>query len=310
MERFNRRNWLKSSLLLAAGAGMQSTKGFSEIILKDSSRAADELRARLNANENPYGPPPSVAEAIQQSIVTGNRYGHGDAAKLIQLIAKKEGVSPQHIMLGPGSTDLLEKTAITLFLRGGNVVSADPSYMSLMSTTMAIGADWKAVPTTKEFAHDLPAMEEAIDAQTKLIYICNPNNPTGSLTDANQLRDFCSRVSAKVPIFVDEAYLDFLDNYKENTMVSLVAEGKDIIIARTFSKIFGMAGLRIGYIVAPPERIKTLNSMVRGTMGLCVTSVRAAIASLENGNSFCTDCREWNKKARSYTTSQLQQLGY
>jgi len=325
MERhqLNRRKWLKSGLLATAGLGLLPswvrakasgiTVGSPDVRQAlphtDSAGMAD-LAARLSANENPYGPPPVVRQAITDAISLGNRYGHGDAAVLIDLIARKEGVTADHIMLGPGSTDLLEKTAITLFLKGGNVVSADPSYMSLMNTARAIGASWKPVPLTADFAHDLSGMEAAVDAQTRLVYVCNPNNPTGSITAAGPLAAFCARVSQRVPVFIDEAYLDFLDDYAGNTMVGLVAEGHDVIVARTFSKIYGMAGLRIGYIVAKPERIARLTGMVRGTMGLCVTSIQAAIASLKGGGAFCGECRELNAAARDYTVREVTALGY
>lgn len=315
MYHLNRRNWLKSSILAAAGwsvlpkwasGASQLTEVFPASVLSGGTA----LKAKLNANENPYGPPPVVRQVIADAVSLGNRYGHGDAAVLIDLIAEKEGVTPAHIMLGPGSTDLLEKTAITLFLKGGNVVSADPSYMSLINTARNIGATWKAVPLTADFAHDLPAMEAAIDGQTRLVYVCNPNNPTGSLTGPEGLSAFCAKVSEQVPVFVDEAYLDFLDDYAGNTMVGLVAEGKDVIVARTFSKIYGMAGLRIGYIVAQPERINVLTNMVRGTMGLCVTSVQAAIASLQGGADFCAECKSLNAAARDYTVQEITNLGY
>ncbi len=318
MNKWNRRSWLKSSVAAAAGMGLLPAGALAEVmapsgkIHQTGGPAIGDAGgiAKLSANENPYGPPPVVRQAINDSIALGNRYGHGDAAVLIGLIAKKEGVSPEHIMLGPGSTDLLEKTAITLFLKGGNVVSADPSYMSLMNTARAIGASWKSVPLNADFAHDLPGMEDAIDAETRLVYVCNPNNPTGSITSAGPLADFCAKVSARVPVFVDEAYLDFMADYDGNTMVGLVADGHDVIVARTFSKIYGMAGLRIGYIVAKPERIAKLTSMVRGTMGLCVTSIKAAIASLQGGDAFCAECRVLNTAARDYTVREITALGY
>ena len=144
---FNRRDWLKSSLLLAGGLVTTPTLAIQENTFKVATPSSllreylpdfpiDESRilARLNANENPYGPSPEVIQAIADSISQGNRYGHGDAATLIRMIAEKEGVSEECVMLGPGSTDLLEKVAITRFQHGGNIVSADPSYMSVMNT--------------------------------------------------------------------------------------------------------------------------------------------------------------------------------
>lgn len=270
---------------------------------------APRLRARLLANENPYGPSKKVVSTISDAVSMGNRYAHSDAATLIEMIAEKEGVTKDHIMLGPGSTDLLEKTAIVRFLEGGNIVSADPSYMSLINTSRRIGATWKPIPLTSDFAHDLDGMAKAVDSDTKLVYICNPNNPTGSITEAGKLKSFCKTVSAKTPIFVDEAYLEFMDKPEDNTMVGLVAEGHDVIVARTFSKIHGMAGLRIGYIVAQPERIESITDMVRSTMGLSVTSLKGAIVSVQE-DKFLSECKAMNKECRDYVFSELTAMGY
>ncbi len=268
-----------------------------------------KLKARLLANENPYGPSDKVRLAIMESAGTGNRYGHSAAAKLIDMIAEKEGVTPEHIMLGPGSTDMLEKTAITHFIDGGNIVSADPAYMSLIKTAMAFKAEWKSVPLTKEWAHDLPAMEAAVDKDTKLVYVCNPNNPTGSITESKALWSFCEKVADKAPIFVDEAYLEFLDKPESASMVGLVKKGKNVIIARTFSKIHAMAGLRVGYIVALPETLEKISSMVRGNMGMSITSLKGAMASLED-MKFQENSQKWNKETREYVCAELKKLGF
>src|SRR5690606_21124255 len=303
----SRRNWLKSgfmavgamslapSLALAGKENLHVYQPKSRLkeFLPNFNYEEARIVAKLNANENPYGPSPKVVQAISSSLTMGNRYGHGQAATLIQMIAEKEGVTPAHIMMGPGSSDLLEKTAFVQFRNGGNIVTADPAYMSIMSTAQAMGASWKPTPLTSDFQHDLEALAKEVDADTKLVYICNPNNPTGSITDPVKLKEFCVKTSAKVPVFVDEAYLEFMDNPEANTMVGLVAEGKDVIVARTFSKIHGMAGLRIGYIVAQPERIETITSLVRSTMGLCVTSLNGAIASMQE-QEFIANSRKLN----------------
>lgn len=268
-----------------------------------------KLKARLLANENPYGPSDKVRLAIMESAGKGNRYGHSAAAKLIDMIAEKEGVSAEHIMLGPGSTDMLEKTAITHFIDGGNIVSADPAYMSLIKTAMAFKADWKSIPLTKDWAHDLPAMEAAVDKETKLVYVCNPNNPTGSLTESTALWRFCEKIADKAPVFVDEAYLEFLDKPESASMVGLVKKGKNVIIARTFSKIHAMAGLRVGYIVALPETLEKIKSMVRGNMGMSITSLNGAMASLED-MTFQDNSRKWTKETREYVFDELKSLGF
>jgi len=317
----NRRNWLKSSLVLATGAVVapQALASSPQIIPQFKPQIWErnfsfppdmsKLKARLLANENPYGPSDKVRLAIMESVGLGYRYGHQDAKKLKEMLAEKEGVTPDHIMLGPGSTDILEKTAIVQFTEGGNIVSADPSYMSLVKTAMSFGADWKNIPLTSSYAHDLPAMAHAIDKETQLVYVCNPNNPMGSLTPAEDLRKFCSTVSEDVPVFVDEAYLEFLEDPEASSMVGLVAEGKNIIVARTFSKIHGMAGLRVGYGVALPETLEKISSMVRSNMGLSITSLRGAMASLE-AHDFQKKSRKLTAETREYVAGELDKLGF
>jgi len=269
----------------------------------------EALSAKLNANENPHGPSPKALEALASNLGTSNRYAWKNLFKLIEMIADYEGVKPENVLMGPGSSDILEKTAMILFKDGtGNVVSADPAYMSLVRVAEASGGTWKSVPL-KDWAHDLDAMENAIDAETKLVYICNPNNPTGTITDSKKLIDFCSRVSDKVPVFVDEAYLDFLEDGHKESMVSLINKGKDIIVARTFSKIHGMAGLRVGYAIAQESRLEQFRSITRGGMGISHPSVYAAIASMED-TAFLEKSRALNTDAREYTFNTLKSMGH
>jgi histidinol-phosphate aminotransferase len=267
------------------------------------------LLAKLNANENPHGPSPKAVKALQEGAVKGNRYAWQELFGLTNKIAAKEGVDAKNIMMGPGSSDLLEKTGVVLFLEGGNIVSADPAYMSMIRVAEATGASWKGVPLKKDWSHDLDAMEKAIDTNTKLVYICNPNNPTGSLTDAKKLKDFCRRVSDRVPVFVDEAYLEFLEEDERNSMVSLVAEGKNVIVARTFSKVHGMAGLRVGYVVAQEETLNQIQSITRAGMGISYPSIMAASASLDDVE-FQTKSRNLNNEARTYVCNELEKMGF
>lgn len=325
--KLNRRNWLKSTTLATAGLTLGSS---GSLLAKKQYQHQIEnkmkfwewentvlakpkdlwnLKARLLANENPYGPSPATRLTIMESVTVGNRYGQGDAKKLIEMIAEKEGVPKEYIMLGPGSSDLLEKTAITHFLEGGNIVSADPAYMSIIKTAKNMKAEWKPVPLTTTYEHDLPSMESAIDAKTQLVYICNPNNPTGTITNGKALWDFCYKVADKKPVFVDEAYLEFMDPEDQMSMVGLVNKGKNVIISRTFSKVHGMAGLRVGYIVALPSTLEKIQSVTRSNMSMNVTSVKGAMASMK-APEFVESCRIKNKECREYVCAELAKLGY
>ena len=325
----DRRKWLKLSAITTGGLLAAPYLGFSKnstlplsldvkgnIVyspffkeyLPESFREFPELKAKLNANENPYGPSPKTIEAFQNAAAGGNRYAWKELFQLIDKIADFEGVSTDNILMGPGSSDLLEKFAMVLFNEGGNVVSADPAYMSLIRVAEACGGTWKPVPL-KDWGHNLPAMEAAIDSETKLIYICNPNNPTGTITDSTELLDFCARVSEKVPIFVDEAYLWFLDDGAKHSMVKLINEGKNIIVARTFSKIHGMAGLRIGYAVAQKDMVEKIQTITRGGMGISYPSVFAAMAAMDD-TAFINKSRALNTKTRKYTSESLKSMGF
>ncbi|MEM9324860.1 MAG: histidinol-phosphate transaminase [Bacteroidota bacterium] len=281
---------------------------FKEYIDEDWKKPA-KILAKLNANENPYGPSPKALKAHMEGSAKGNRYAWRELFDLIDKIADKEGVKAENVMMGPGSSDLLEKTGMVLFMKGGNIVSADPAYMSMIRVAEAVGASWKGVALSKDWSHDLDAMEKEIDANTKLVYVCNPNNPTGSWTDGKKLEAFCRRVSDKVPVFVDEAYMEFLPEDQQHSMVSLVAEGKNVIVARTFSKIHGMAGLRVGYMVALESTLQSIQAITRGGMGISYPSVMAATASMDDV-AFHKKSRRLNTEAREYTKGELIKMGF
>jgi len=321
----SRRNWLKNSTLTLAGIAMMpgdvwanavqiaqmnnnkflfaSGNTFNEFTPPKIMNSV-ELKAILRANENPYGPPPKSAEAFQKEVFAGNRYPWQSLSDFRDKIAAKENVSSDQVIIAPGSSDLLEKTAVVFYQKGGNVISADPSYMTLISVSKAVGGEWKSYKLLDDAQHDLESMEAGIDENTKLVYICNPNNPSGSITDAKKLKEFCSRVSEKVPVFVDEAYIELSKNGLKDSMVSLVSEGKNVMIARTFSKIHGMAGLRIGYLVGKQETLDRINDIKSGVMGVSAPSIAAASTSLDN-----PDFLEMSKtkiiEARDYTVAYL-----
>lgn len=267
------------------------------------------VNARLVWNENPHGPSKLAAQAFQRAVWDGNHYSWSTMSDLVAKIATYEGVEESQIMMGPGSSDLLEKTALVHFQNGGNVISADPSYMSLVSVAKAAGGSWKAVKLTPDYQHDLPAMEAAIDADTKLIYITNPNNPTATITDTKALMDFCSRVSEKVPVFVDEAYIELSDGGLANSMAPLVAQGKNVFVSRTFSKIHGMAGLRLGYMLGKKESLAAINEITRGGMGISGPTIAAGLASMDD-TEYLTSCKTKLVEARDFTTSYLESRGF
>ncbi|MBT1700993.1 histidinol-phosphate aminotransferase family protein [Fulvivirgaceae bacterium PWU4] len=321
----NRRSWLKQSALAAGGVmtgiamvpdlfakpAFGMTPVYNNLLFENyhvMMQDRENMKARLLANENPWGPSKKAVAAIAESAAKGNRYVYSSSKKMVDALVEKEGVTAEHILLSAGSTDILEKTAFALCMKGGNVISADPSYLSLVKTAQAIGATWKNIPLRSDYAHDLDAMEKAIDADTKLIYICNPNNPTGTPTPIESIKTFCKKVSSKVPVFIDEAYLELMENPGNQSATSLISEGYDVIVCRTFSKIHGMAGLRIGYMVAKPDRVKAIQKLVRTEMGISVTSLEGAMASLKD-TEFQEYTRQHNKEGRDYVFAELKKAG-
>jgi histidinol-phosphate aminotransferase len=315
--KLNRRNWLKSGLMLGAGAAFSpatlfanSGNGYNKFTGEyEFSGEANGLKAKLNANENPYGPSAKALAAFRAAAKDGNLYPFEYAKEVQAIIAKEEGVRPEQIFLGSGSSEILTMTGLAFGARNGALMSAFPTFRTMLDTAVGIGCNWQQIPLDAEQKHDLEAMKKGINNSTKLIYVCNPNNPTGTILAPDKLRKFCTEVSPQVPVFVDEAYTDFMDNPDEVTMIDLIHQGQNIVIARTFSKIHGMAGLRIGYGIAQPETAKMITAYATQLITVSGPSLHAAMASYKD-EAFKLMCKTKNKAARDFTYKSLQELGF
>ena len=327
-KKMNRKEWFKSSGTLLAGftalsAGIIPHRDAisktlnpvtsTRIFISDEEYLAQlpvqDLRARLSANENPFGPSLKAKEAIRQSIDGSYRYAFEDLMKLGGTIAEYEGLDQNQILLAAGSSPILLATAIYINQKGGNIVTGDPSYADLPSTAEEMGTDVKWIPLKDDFSLDLASMETAVDDDTSLVYICNPNNPTATVLDPEELSSFCRRVSDKVPVFIDEAYIEYLDEADQNSMINLVAEGHDVIIARTFSKMYGFAGLRVGYMAASEEMVANISAYTRGWMSISATSAAAALAAY-NDTEFIETTKQKNRESKEALISVLNREGY
>lgn len=315
----SRRSWLKSSMALAAGIAAAPLATYAtaprkyrsiRVIAEDLviPPQMPDLRARLLANENPYGPSPATIEAIQAAVSKGNRYPMSEGMVLKGMVAAKEGLKMENILMGPGSTQLLDMAAVEL-VGNKKVLTADPSYMAMVESIENVGGTTLAIPLTDDGQHDLDAMEAALDDSISMVYIVNPNNPTGTITDSTKLRDFCRRVSEKVPVFVDEAYLDFIDDAMTHSMVDLVREGKNVIVARTFSKIYGMAGLRVGYLAGTEETIERIGLQAHVEWGVSATSIAGAKAAMAD-QDFLVKCRKDNAASKQFVYDMLDEMDY
>jgi histidinol-phosphate aminotransferase len=242
--------------------------------------AATAGPVRLIANENPYGPSERALEAVRAALGEAWQYPVGRETTLKRLIAEREGVTPEQVMIGDGSGEILRVAALAWARTGGGVVAARPTFDFLPSYARQLGAPVIEVPLDAAMRHDLPAMAAAVSASTALVYVCNPNNPTGTLVPGRDIRPFVSEVSRRAPVLVDEAYLDLWDDAAEHTCADRVRAGEPVIVTRTFSKLHGLAGLRIGYAIAPVEIIQRLQPL---RMSLLNTAgIAAATASYQD----------------------------
>lgn len=269
----------------------------------------DDITVRLNANENVYGPSDAAKKAIQKQITSSFRYPFAEVRALKSKIAAKHNVSDTQVTLGGGSTEILNMAGLAYGLQGGAIVSAFPTFETLLRTAKRFDCEWIQVPVDKEYKHNLAAMEAAITPSTRLMYVVNPNNPTGSLLDPKELRAFCKRVSKQVPVFIDEAYTEFLSDPKKHTMEDLVNEGYDVTIAKTFSKVYGMAGLRVGYAIGPKTRIEQLDRYGLSLSMISKPSIAAASACFDD-QEFIKFSAAKNAVSKEITYKLLKEAGY
>ena len=256
MTDLSRRSWLKGAGLMSSLAVIGGIAPLHQLSAKEIKKFRPRPltgNIKLNSNENPYGPSEKVRQAMISNFDEACRYPFSYSGELIEKIAAKEGVSKDHIVLAGGSTEGLKVVGLTYGMNGGEIIAAQPTFLALMTYAAQWGGSVNWVPVDKNMMHDLDEMEKRISSKTKLIFLCNPNNPTSTLLPADRVLDFCNTVSDKVTIFSDEAYCDFIEDKNYPSMVSLVKKGKNIIVSKTFSKVYGLAGLRIGYMVAKPE---------------------------------------------------------
>jgi histidinol-phosphate aminotransferase len=262
---------------------------------------------RLSANENPYGPSSKALAAMTDSSGLACRYPDEHNNVLIDKLAKLNSVNHDQILLGDGSSEILKLCAETFTGKErGTLVAADPTFEAILEQASVNGAEVVKVPLTATFAHDLPKMLAA--AKRGLIYVCNPNNPTASITPKDELRDFIAKSPPETMILVDEAYFHYADSPDYESVIPQVKDHSNLIVARTFSKIYGMAGLRCGYCVAQADTIKRMRPHQMWD-SVNIMALAAASASLDDSHQVPNGQR-LNTEAKQFTTSELERMGY
>lgn len=303
----NRREWLKAGAWSAAGmalgmGGLSCDPGPTE----ESLRAQGPAGLKLNSNESPYGIAPSARQAHREALERAHLYPHRSYPDLIRKIADREDVSPEHVILGAGSTEIMTML-IRLAGSGNRILAADPTYFDFVYYARQAGCPLETVPTTEDHRHDLEAMASRLTPDIRMVYICNPLNPTGTILGRDELTAFCEEVSTGAVVVVDEAYYDYVEDVSYESMLPLIRKGRSVAVTRTFSKIHGMAGLRVGYGIAPPEIIEALQPLESNFASLAYPSLRAAQAAYLD-RSFAGRVKLENSQARSYLMSELERM--
>ena len=270
--RISRRRMLGG--MIAGSSVMALSPGLSAFTLRPQPGIV-----RLSANETPYGPSPKALAAAAQAAARGAYYPGLIQRELLSLIATAEELSLDQMALSSGSNEAL-CAAMAAYGAKGKILAPELTYGPHLRYAAQIGVEVVRIPLAEDMSIDLDAMARAVDDSVSLVYICNPNNPTGMLLDDDQLRSFCRNVGRKATVLVDEAYNELTHNPASASMLDLVRGGENVIVMRTFSKIFALAGLRIGYVMAPVEQAALLRNTIMAWPN--VVGMAAAFVSYED----------------------------
>ena len=265
--------------------------------------------AKLASNENPYGPPDSVLKAMTNAFKYANRYSYPDG-EIVAAIARHHGVPPENVMLGAGSGEILDVAGTTFLMDDKKIVGAEVSYDVLYQHVTALKADQIKVPLLPDYRQDIPATIAAVRdnyREVGFVYLCSPNNPTGRIVTKQEVAQLLDAIPHDVPVLIDEAYHHFVEDPSYGTSVPHVIEGRRVIVARTFSKIAALAGMRLGYAVAPADLIRTMRPYAMGSINACVRW--GGVAALKDTASQA-QVKRLTVDLRTKTTTELRNLGY
>ncbi len=298
---FTRRMFGRVTTMVTAAAAMPF---YSEHALAQISGTAvlPPGSTKINSNESPYGPSKEALQALVKAASEGHRYQHNLAVEFAQLVAQQEGVKVDHVQAFAGSSDPLHRASLAFTSPSRSLVMGSPGYEPGAMASKFVGAKVHMVPLTGSYAHDAKAMAKA-DPNAGLIYLCNPNNPTGSVTATDEIDYLVENKPKGSVVLLDECYIQFSDQPKRT---DLVIKGKDVIILRSLSKLYGMAGLRAGYALARPDLLAKLKPWGIGMIP--ATGMAAGIASLKSA-SFEKERKTLNTRVRNETFEFLEKKG-
>lgn len=265
--------------------------------------------AKLASNENPYGPPESVMKAMTEAFKYSNRYGYPDGG-ILHEIAAHHGVKTENVLLGAGSGEILQVVGTTFLQDGRKVIGVEPSYGSVYQYASGIKADAIKLPLRDDHTQDIPQMIRTIKTNYRdvgFVYLCNPNNPTGVVVSKQDVKLLLDSIPSDLPVLIDEAYHHFVEDPNYATAVPYVIEGRPVVIARTFSKIAALAGMRLGYAIAPKFLIDQMRPHAVGSINALVKW--GGVAALKDTASQ-ERVRRTTRELRDKTTAELQALGF
>ncbi len=261
---------------------------------------------KMASNENPLGPSPKALKAIQENLNQIHLYPDSNCYYLKKKLSSFTGIEEDGILIGNGSDELLKLIAETFLNRGDEVVFAVPSFVEYEFTATIMGAECITVPLVA-FKHDLKAMREAVNAKTKIVYICNPNNPTGTIVSADEVEDFMASLPDDVLVVFDEAYYEYIENENYGDSLKYVKDSRNVIILRTFSKVYGLAGLRIGYALTTPFIAQAVERVTE-PFNVNMLAQLAAIAALDD-QEHVEKSRQMNSEGKQYLYNEFDKMG-
>ena len=291
-------------------------EGVRDLVPYDPGKPIEELErekgikaVKLASNENPLGPSPKAVEAIKRAAERVNRYPDGACYYLKGKLASFLGVPRENIILGNGSNEIIEILMRTFLETGDEVVYAWPAFVVYKLISKAMGLKAVEVPLTEDLRHDLPAMASAVTEKTKMIFVANPNNPTGTMVNADEVRAFLKDLPEDIIVVFDEAYYEFARGFPgfPELLEEAVSGERNIVLMRTFSKAYGLAGLRIGYAVSNRELIDYMNR-VRQPFNVNLVAQEAALAALDD-QEHVGRTLELTRSGLEYLYSELDSMG-
>lgn len=278
-----------------------------EPIEKVKEKYGVEEIIKLASNENPLGPSPKAIEAMIEMLKKGQLYPEPEANELRRKLANKLGLVPENFVVSNGADNVITLIGEAFVNKGDEVIYCSPTFPSYRTITVKNEGVPVEVPLTKDYKYDLDAILEKINDKTKLIFICNPNNPTGTIVDDKDLESFIKKVPEHVITVIDEAYIEFLKVPYEDG-IKFIKENYNVIVTRTFSKIYGLAGLRVGYGIAKEEIIKTLFT-VKEPFAANRVAISGAAAALDD-EDFLKETYKVNEEGMKYLKDEFEKMGF